>query len=190
MSRHYNNFYKLPRLIFSRSTSLRVDMRLQQLYTRAEMFQSQSQSANEPPAMGQMQKLETLMRQMLDGEHCSTYDDRLSANTSPWSNSNTSSNSSTQKSTTRAHLKHTSTTEEDARLPSSPPFRNVQLQFALSRRCNSTCRCSCHIRHYLKSPTFLNRVLGSLSICYRAIPRILASSCDILSCLKRPTATV
>ena len=136
------------------STSLRIDMRIQQLCTGTEMFESKSQLAIGPSTMGRIQTLEILARQVLDGKHRSTYDGRPSPHPGPGSRVNTTSFSNIQGSITEAELEHTSAAEEAALSPSSPPLRNVQLQFTRTRQCDPNCRCSCHKPHHLKAQQF------------------------------------
>lgn len=181
-----------------RSVSLRVDMRLQKLLTRMEMPQHQGLSAMGSSMVYQMQTLETRVRQVLEGKHYSEYgfktlrdsssglDSRISTGIS----SGTNSGSTAANPAVKADLKHTFTTTEVTRPLRPPPFGDVQLDLALNQRWNTSCRCSCHIEYYMKSPRFLNRVLGSLFIGYCAIPRLLTGSCDNTGCANHSTATV
>ena len=157
-------------------------MRLQQLCTGTEIFQSQNKLAIGPSTVGRIQTLETLTRQLLDS--------RLSPITSPWSKASTNSHSNVQGSITETEPEHTSAAEETTLSTNSPPLRNVQLHFTRSRRCDPNCRCSCRKPHHLISPTSLNRVLGSLMIGYCSVPTLHTGDCDTSSCMSHSTATV
>lgn len=176
----------LRRLIFPSSTSLRVDLRLQELCVRTEMPLYQGRLGVGASASDQSQMLETLMRQVLRRERQRTDGPKALQNSNILKSLNTSSKPSTTEFNREADLEH----EYDIAQPRSPPFRNVQLQLAFTRRCNQCCRCSCHKPRYVRSPSIFNRVLGSLFIGYYAIPTPVASSCDSSSCLNRSTATI
>ena len=178
--------------------SLRVDMRLQELLTRIGMPQHQGQSAMGSSMVYQMQTLETLVRQVLEGKHYSKYGSKTLRDPSSGSDSRvsigissgTSSDSTDTNPAVKVDLKHTFTTGEITRPLHPPLFREVQLYLTLNQRCNTSCSCSCHVEHYMKSPGSMNRVFGSLFIGYCAIPRLLTGSCDNTSCVDHSTATV
>ena len=150
------------------------------------MLQSRDHLEIGTSAVNQTQILETLMRPVFDSGYQSTHGLQTLRGHYPRTTLNTSSASSPIDFAMGADLQRTSTTDAIARCtPRLPP---VQLQLARHRRCKSYCGCSCHKPRQLKSPSILNRVLGSLFIGYCAIPTVLAGKCDTASCLNRPTA--
>lgn len=168
------------------STSLRVDLRLQELCIRTETPLSHDRLGVGASASDQSQTLEALMRQVLGREHQRTDSLKFLQDSNILKGLNTSSKPSTTEFHREADLEH----EYDIAQPRSPPFRSVQLQLAFTRRCNQCCHCSCHKPCYVRSPSILNRVLGSLFIGYYAIPMPVSGTCDTLSCLNRSTATI
>lgn len=187
ISRHY--MIRLPnlrRLMFASSTSLRVDLRLQEMCIRTEMPLSQGRLGAGASASDQSQTLENLIRQILDREQQRTHGLKSLPDPNPLLSLNTSSKMSITEIDTEEDLEHEYGTVQ----PRSPPFRSIQLQLAFTRHCDQRCRCSCHKPCHVQSPSILNRVLGSLLIGYYAIPTLVAGSCDTLSCLNRSAATI
>ena len=67
--------------------------------------------------------------------------------------------------------------------PSESTGSSEQLNFRLARRemCKSHCTCSCHLQSRLRSPSFLNNVLGSLFIGYVGYTTCL-TKCNSRTC--------
>lgn len=63
----------------------------------------------------------------------------------------------------------------------STALHTVKFTTSYHETCSFACKCSCHRPMHLKSPSYLQTMLGSIFIGYVGLP-VISSKCDVLQC--------
>lgn len=161
------------RTFFPRSTSLRVQVELQQVQLVAQDIQTQQRTIqSEASQLSHHQKaVEDTLAEMLQAQtavqECVTgmqYNQLIELN---------------QRNRDGAPGK----SSKDVRGPlkDSAALHTVKFTASYYETCSFACGCSCHRLKHLKSPSYLQTMLGSIFIGYVGLP-VISSKCDVFEC--------